>query len=56
MAQAMLHYVSNGTACRRQGEEGRSTAERDFSMAAMVSGYMAVYDGMLQGKRSGKSA
>ena len=56
MAQAMLHYVSNGAECRRQGQEGRSTAERDFSMAAMVNGYLAVYDRMLQRQRDAKGA
>ena len=56
MAQAMLHYVSDGAECRRQGQEGRSTAERDFSMAAMVNGYLAVYDRMLQRQRDAKGA
>jgi sugar transferase (PEP-CTERM/EpsH1 system associated) len=47
MAQAMLDYCTDAEESRRQGREARRAAERDFSMAAMVSGYMAIYDRML---------
>lgn len=48
MAQAMLRYYADAAECRRQGREARRTAEQDFSMTAMVSGYLAIYDRMLQ--------
>jgi sugar transferase (PEP-CTERM/EpsH1 system associated) len=56
MAQAMLGYCTDADECRRQGREARISAERDFSMTAMVDGYLAVYDRMLHRKRdSGRS-
>ena len=47
MAQAMLRYCTDAAACRRQGREARRTAEQDFSMTAMVNGYLTIYDRML---------
>lgn len=48
MAQAMLHYYTDAADCRRQGQEARVIAERNFSMTAMVRRYLAVYDRMLE--------
>ena len=48
MAQAMLRYYADAVECRRHGGQARRTAERDFSMTAMVSGYLALYERMLQ--------
>ncbi len=56
MAQAMLGYYTDAAECRRQGREARQVAERDFSMSAMVSGYVAIYDRMLQRQRDRGSA
>jgi glycosyltransferase involved in cell wall biosynthesis len=56
MAQAMLGYCTDVGECRRQGREARLTAEQRFSMAAMVSGYLSVYDRMLQRQPDGRSA
>lgn len=55
MAQAMLRYYADAAECRRQGREARRTAEHDFSMAAMVSGYLAIYDRMLERQRNARS-
>jgi sugar transferase (PEP-CTERM/EpsH1 system associated) len=52
MAQAILRYYADPTACRRQGLEARRRAERDFSMTAMVNNYMTVYERMLERKKS----
>ena len=52
MAQAMLRYYGDPDECRRRGREARLTAVRDFSMMAMVNGYLAIYDKMLQRKPS----
>ena len=54
MAQAMLRYCVDPAECRRQGREARRTAERDFSMTAMVNGYLAIYDRMLQLKQDSR--
>ena len=48
MARAMLRYYTDAAECRRQGRAARLTAERDFSLTAMVNGYLAIYDRMLQ--------
>lgn len=55
MAQAMLDYYADAAECRRQGREARQAAEHDFSMTAMVSGYVAIYDRMLQRQPSGRN-
>ncbi len=51
MAQAMLRYHADPAECRRQGREARGSAERDFSMTAMVKNYMGIYERMLEGKQ-----
>lgn len=47
MAEAIFRYVASPAECRRQGQEARRIAVRDFGMAAMVEGYMRLYDGLL---------
>lgn len=49
LATAILDYHANPAECRRQGREARATVERDFSMMAMVNGYMSVYERLLYG-------
>jgi len=47
MAQAIARYVRNPDLRREHGRTSRERIERDFSMDAMVSRYMAVYDAAL---------
>ncbi len=56
MAQAMLRYYTDAAECRRQGREARRIAEQRFSMTAMVSGYLAIYDRMLERRHISGSA
>lgn len=52
MAQALLHYVSNEHLRHKHGYAAREIIDRQFSMAAMVQGYLSVYDRVLN--RQGK--
>ena len=52
MAEVMLRYYADPAACRKHGLEGRRKAEQDFSMTAMVDNYMALYERILEGKKS----
>lgn len=47
MAAALAKYSENTLLMRRHGQAGRARVEREFSMEAMVSGYLALYDGVL---------
>jgi sugar transferase (PEP-CTERM/EpsH1 system associated) len=44
LAAALADYVSDPERCQREGQAARARAERDFSLAAMVQGYLHVYD------------
>ena len=48
LAQTMLRFCNDDAARRRQGHEARLRAERRFSMSAMVSGYVALYNDALE--------
>jgi sugar transferase (PEP-CTERM/EpsH1 system associated) len=48
MAAAIAVYVDDAVKCARHGAAGRDAVEARFSMDAMVSAYVAVYDRMLK--------
>jgi sugar transferase (PEP-CTERM/EpsH1 system associated) len=50
MAEAIRGYLANPSMLRRHGEAGRKRVEENFSMQAMVNGYLAVYDAVLNRK------
>lgn len=50
MAQALLAYFEDNAMARSHGEAGREKIEAQFSMEAMVRGYMGVYDKVLGDK------
>jgi sugar transferase (PEP-CTERM/EpsH1 system associated) len=52
LAESMLRCYNNVAECRRLGREARVTAERFFSMSAMVNNYLALYDRMLKRQRA----
>lgn len=47
MAQALLTYFEDNALVRSHGAAGRSKIEAQFSMEAMVRGYLGVYDAVL---------
>ena len=49
MAQALLAYFKDNAMARSHGAAGRAKIEAQFSMEAMVRGYMGVYDKVLGG-------
>lgn len=51
MARAMFRLYTDVAECRRQGREARLIAKRDFSLATMVSSYVAIYERMLKRSR-----
>ncbi len=51
MAQSIRAYVDDPQLCKRHGAQARRVIERRFSMEAMVSGYMTVYDKLLAGRQ-----
>jgi sugar transferase (PEP-CTERM/EpsH1 system associated) len=51
MAQAIQRYATNPEKVHVDGAAGRRKAANQFSMSAMVNGYMSVYDSILNGKR-----
>ncbi len=51
MAQALLHYLHNPELRRCHGEYARDIVDRQFSMDAMMQGYLSVYERIL--KRQG---
>jgi sugar transferase (PEP-CTERM/EpsH1 system associated) len=48
MAQALLKYFEDKLLIETHGAAGRAKIEARFSMAAMVKGYMGVYDAVLR--------
>ena len=44
LAATLASYVSDPERCQREGQAARARAECDFSLAAMVRGYLQVYD------------
>jgi len=48
MAQALLGYVSNPARMAKEGHAARAEVEARFSMEAMVSAYLGVYDQVLK--------
>ena len=44
LAGALAGYLSDPERRQREGQAARARAERDFSLAAMVQGYLRVYD------------
>jgi glycosyltransferase involved in cell wall biosynthesis len=51
LAGAIFRYVQTPGLMSAHGRAGRERVEARFSMAAMVEGYLAVYDEVLRGKR-----
>jgi sugar transferase (PEP-CTERM/EpsH1 system associated) len=56
MAEAIRAYSYNRGLALRHGQAGRQRVESQFSMAAMVQSYLAVYDAVLQQTRSHRRA
>ncbi len=52
MASAIRPYLEDAGRVASHGEAGRNKALAQFSLAAMVNGYMSVYDAVLNRKRS----
>jgi sugar transferase (PEP-CTERM/EpsH1 system associated) len=53
LAAAMRRYVGDRCLGARHGDAGRRRAETEFSLAAMVAAYTALYDRLLSARRSG---
>jgi sugar transferase (PEP-CTERM/EpsH1 system associated) len=51
MAAAIQSYLTNPAKLERHGRAGRKRAEEQFSIEAMVNGYLDVYDAVLQKRR-----
>jgi glycosyltransferase involved in cell wall biosynthesis len=51
MAEAICIYGRDRGLAVSHGRAGRQHVENQFSMAAMVNSYLAVYDAVLQGTR-----
>lgn len=51
MANAIRRYLDDRDLASRQGAEARKKAESDFSLDAMVTNYLAMYDGVVAGKK-----
>ena len=50
LAEAIHTYLANSGQLPRHGQAGRQRAEARFSMEAMVTSYLAVYDAVLNGR------
>jgi sugar transferase (PEP-CTERM/EpsH1 system associated) len=48
MADALQYYIQSADVRRQHGRAGRLRVEKEFSMEAMVAGYLGVYDGLLE--------
>lgn len=48
MAKAIARYVKDSDLVQQHGLSGRAVVERQFSMEAMINGYLAVYDSLLE--------
>ncbi len=55
MAEAIRTYLADPEKRIRHGQAGRKRAEARFSMEAMVNGYLAVYDAVLNNDRRRKT-
>jgi len=44
LAETLACYITDSERRQREGRAARARAERDFSLAAMVQGYLRVYD------------
>jgi glycosyltransferase involved in cell wall biosynthesis len=53
MAGAIRAYLTDPDKARRHGQAGRRRVEAQFSLDAMVEGYLALYDAVLSAKRRG---
>lgn len=49
MAQALLNYVHHPERRRQHGQSARAMVDREYSLDAMVRGYLSVYDLVLKG-------
>ena len=49
IANAVLHYVHNPAHRQEHGQAARDIIDRQFSMDAMMQGYLSVYDRVLKG-------
>lgn len=56
LAQALQRYADSRELTIRHGERGRERCEREFSLAAMVQRYSAVYDELLGVSRARSTA
>jgi sugar transferase (PEP-CTERM/EpsH1 system associated) len=52
LATAIEKYLTDSSMCCRHGKAGRMTVQYDFSIEAMVNGYMAIYDRLLRSRVS----
>lgn len=51
LAEAIRRYIDEPALAKRHGVNARRRAEQEFSMEAMVEGYLAVYDGLCSRQR-----
>lgn len=56
LAEALKTYVADGMLRRQHGDAGRVRAAAHFSLSAMVAGYVALYDELLDGQASAASS
>lgn len=56
MAHALAAYAGDDGACRRHGAAGRARVETDYSIAAMVGAYAALYDALCKTKTTQQEA
>jgi hypothetical protein len=52
MADALASYLEQPHLCAAHGAAGRARVQAHYSMPAMVAGYQALYDGLLERKTS----
>ena len=50
MAEVIRSYLNDPDLLARHGEAGRQRAEAEFSIDAMVNGYLNVYDSVLNAR------
>ena len=49
MAKVLDLYVENPELCREHGSAGRTRVLNQFSLQAMIDGYLSIYDQLLSG-------
>ena len=49
MANGLLNYVRDAELRQQHGQAARAIIDREFSMNAMLEGYLSVYDHVLKG-------